>query len=148
MRYLKHLLVCTIVLHMYFALSAQPVTQLITDYGGYWKSGIGALNATVTNNSHNLLAFQYAGVVYSTGVNDATLTANAVSYTSGSFEALPFSSIGGTVTSAGSTYISLGTQYDGVTNGASTPFPSLRIRDVLTDGIKGLNIGTGGYQYT
>jgi len=124
-------------------VSNAQITELYTDYGGYWKSTAASINPVKPDNSHNVLGFKYAGTVYSTGVNDATLTSNGVAFTSMLFNALPFASVGGTVSSGTSTYIALGTQYDGVTNGYGVPLPSLRILDVLTDGINGLNIGTG-----
>jgi hypothetical protein len=127
----------------YLVPQAQSITEIVTDYNGYWKSGVGAIDPTVTKNSHNLLSFKYNSVHYSTGVNDATLAAHNITHASGVFKALPFSSIGGNVSSGSATYIALGTLYDGVDNGASTPLPSLRIRDVLNDGLNGLNIGTG-----
>ena len=54
-------------------LKAQAVTEVISDYGGYWKSGSGAINPIKPDNSHNLIAFSYNGVRYSTGVNDHLL---------------------------------------------------------------------------
>ncbi|MEJ0102381.1 MAG: hypothetical protein WDO19_07455 [Bacteroidota bacterium] len=41
------------------------------------------------------------------------------------------------------TKVGVGEMYDGVHNGASNPVPSNNISFYLTDGIKGLNIGTG-----
>ncbi|MEP6948534.1 MAG: immunoglobulin domain-containing protein [Ginsengibacter sp.] len=123
--------------------SKAQVTEIYTDYGGYWKSTVASNNSIKPDNSNNVLGFTYNSVIYSTGVNDALLTTKGVFYTSANFKALPLTSIGGTIVTGGSTFIALGTLYDGVANGYSTPLPSLRMNDVLTDGINGLNIGTG-----
>ena len=116
------------------------VTEIITDYNGYWKSGAGAINAVKPGNSHNLLAFSFNGNRYSTGVNDAVLTARNQSFIAGDFRALPVTSVSGAVTS--NTKIGLGNMYDGVENGAGTVAPSNNIPRYLTDGIKGLDLGT------
>jgi hypothetical protein len=120
--------------------SAQAISGIITDYNGYWKSGVGALNAAKPQNDHNLLAFSYNGTTYSTGVNDGLLASNSETFISNDFWALPVASISGHVN--GNTKIGLGQIYDGVSNGASNPTPSDNIFTYLTDGIKGLNIGT------
>ncbi len=126
----------------FFSLHAQ-VTELYTDYGGYWKSGTGAINPVQPNNSHNVIAFKYNGTIYSTGVKDSALTNRGVSFTSAVFNAMPFTSVGGTISSGSATYIALGTLYDGVNNGYGASMPSVKILDVVTDGINGLDIGTG-----
>lgn len=125
------------------AVMAQQVTEVITDFGGYWKSAVGALNATYPNTSHNLLSFKYNSVVYSTGANDNKLDANGISYVAGDFRGFPITSIGGKVTSGTSVYAALASKYDGVPNGFSNPLPSLKMNDVLIDGIHGLDLGTG-----
>jgi len=123
--------------------NAQQVTEVITDFGGFWKSTTAANNATWPNNSHNVLSFKYNSVIYSTGVDDVKLNSNSITYTAGDFRAFPVSSVGGTVTGGASIYIALASQYDGIPNGYSNPLPSLKIKDVLIDGIHGLDIGTG-----
>src|SRR5215213_11815719 len=39
---------------LYFSVSAQTVTEVITDYSGYWKSGQSAINTVKPDNSHNM----------------------------------------------------------------------------------------------
>ncbi len=124
-------------------VKAQQVTEVVTDFGGFWKSGIGALNPTYPNTSHNLLSFKYNSVVYSTGADDSKLDANGISYVAGDFRGFPITTIGGTVTSGTSVYAALASRYDGVPNGFSNPLPSLKMNDLLIDGIKGLDLGTG-----
>lgn len=120
--------------------SGQSVSEIVTDYNGYWKSGVGAINAVKPDNSHNLLSFSYNGIRYSTGVNDSLLTARGNTFVAGDFRALPVSTITGAVNS--NTKIGLGAMYDGVANGASNPKPENNLPKYLTDGKKGLDLGT------
>lgn len=128
------------------AQAVNNVTEIVTDFDGFWRSGTGvspnaALNAVKPNNSHDLLAFTLSGVRYSTGVDDALLTTQGLSFTPSQFKSLPVAAIGGTI--GGNTKIGLGASYDGVPNGASSPPPTNNIAFYLRDGRNGLNIGTG-----
>jgi hypothetical protein len=116
------------------------VTEIVTDFSGYWKSGTLSINGTKPNNSHNLLSFTFNNKRYSTGVNDAALTSNGLTYIPADFKALPMQSITGVVNN--NTKVGLGELYDGVSNGASNPPPENDIPKYLNDGIKGLDIGT------
>jgi trimeric autotransporter adhesin len=128
--------------HLY--ASSQAVTEIVTDFQGYWRSGVRPnTNAISPNNSHNLLSFTYNGVRYSTGVNDAILAANSLPFTAGKYKALPVSALSAAPTTGG-TYIGLGQLYDGVAGGA-TPPPANNIPFYLTDGVSGLNLGTAVY---
>ena len=120
--------------------SAQSVSEIITDYGGYWKSSASQVNAVKPDNSHNLLSFAYNGIRYSTGVNDALLQSHGDAFVAGDYKALPVSQLTGTVNS--NTKIGLGAMYDGVLNGASNPAPVNNMVKYLSDGIKGLDLGT------
>ena len=119
---------------------AQSITEIITDYNGYWKSGVSNINTVKPDNSHNLVSFTYNNVRYSTGVNDALLTSHGQSFVAGAYKALPVSQITGTVN--GNTKIGLGEMYDGVHNGASSTAPQNNMVKYLTDGTKGLDLGT------
>lgn len=121
--------------------NAQAVTEIITDYGGYWKSSTSSINSIKPDNSHNLLAFTFNGMRYSTGVNDDRLSMHGDAFTLTDFRALPVSGISGAIVA--NTKIGLGALYDGVLNGASSPPPTNNIAAYLTDGPKGLNLGTG-----
>jgi gliding motility-associated-like protein len=120
--------------------NAQAVTEIITDYQGYWKSGSSNLNPVKPENSHDLLSFTYNGTRYSTGVNDALLATEGNTFSPQLFMALNMENMSGTPTNE--TFIGLGQLYDGVDNGASTPPPFNSIPFYLTDGNQGLNLGT------
>lgn len=126
------------------------IDQLITDFGGYkLTTGPTTTVANMTNNRHNVTGFHYNSQYYSTGIADGVLDSNlgAGNYIRGDFRALPLNEIiGNTVTSGSSTYIQLGSLVDGDAANAVFTAPTvagLKIRDVLIDGIKGLDIGTG-----
>lgn len=123
------------------AQSTQAVTGAITTYGGYWKSTTESLNPVKPNNSHDLLAFRFNNVMYSTGVNDGALISNLETFVPQEFQSLPIASITGTI--GANTKAALGQMFDGVDNGPSAPPPVNNIPLYLTDGIHGLNIGTG-----
>ena len=118
-------------------------TRVITDFGGYWSSSTSAPNPLVPDNTQNLLAFTFNGITYSTGVNDGILNTNAVTYTQGNFRALPVDAIAGT-TSGGSTYLAVASRIDGSSSsGVVAGVAGYSVKSVLTDGINGLNLGTG-----
>lgn len=113
------------------------VVQLWTDYNSYWTSVAGNNSSTLPDNNHNLLAFKVNGTTYSTGATDATLTSNAVTFTAGDWKALPVNNLQGTNTKAVIVYA---TYADGSVTCIN---PNKTIIDVLIDGTKGLNLGTG-----
>ncbi|HEY5406439.1 MAG TPA: T9SS type A sorting domain-containing protein [Ginsengibacter sp.] len=124
------------------AQASQTVSEVITTFNFYWKSGFAAVNPLKPNTSHNLLAFTYNGTRYSTGVDDGLLTAHGDgNFIPEVFHSLPVLNISGSVTS--NTKIALGQLYDGVDNGASTPPPKNNMAYYLTDGTGGLDLGTG-----
>lgn len=121
------------------------VTGLHTDYQGYWRSDTAVKNPVKPMNSHSVIAFTWNGTTFSTGVSDSTLTARGVTFTPRDFRAFPID----TIPTTGTPLIGLGQLYDGVNNGGSNPapFPAPATKAVLasflTDGKKGLDIGTG-----
>jgi hypothetical protein len=145
---------------VYFALSLilfissysySQITGIYTDYQGFWESNSGSINNTKPDNSHLLLGFKFNGTTYSTGVNDAALTANGVTgFTADNFRGLPLSGLPSSAT-GGSYFVGLGQLYDGLDNAMdndpSNPFnPITSDADLayfLTDGDKGLDLGTG-----
>ena len=121
-------------------LMAQAVTGIVTDYRGFWKTAAGAHNPLRPTHNHNLLAFTFKGVQYSTGVNDELLYHKGEKFTAADFWSLPVGNITSEITS--NTKIGVGALFDGVSNGAGNPAPENDLARYLTDGIKGLNIGT------
>lgn len=128
-----------------FTFSPIPtVSSIITDFGGFWNTNTTANNATFPNDAHNLLAFTYGGVNYSTGVDNAALSANGIAYTASNFKALPAIMNGNT--SGGSLYIVAASKIDGNTGAALFTHPNIKdltMQSVLSDGLSGLNLGTG-----
>ena len=116
------------------------VTEIITDYKGFWQSSATAINSVKPDNSQNLVAFSFMGKRYSTGVNDAMLASKGQTFIAGDYKALPVNSF--STGANASTKIGLGSLYDGVANGPSIPAPSNNISYYLTDGVKGLDLGT------
>src|SRR5690554_4037966 len=84
-----------------FANAQLPVTRIYTDYNPitftYDPPGTGVLWDSQTNiaaisrprNQHHLLGFVWNGVTYSTGIDDAKLTTNGITFTATTFQALP-----------------------------------------------------------
>jgi hypothetical protein len=128
------------VFFIYGSIQAQSITEIITDYQGYWKTSSTAINPTKPNNNHNLLSFSFNGTRYSTGVNDGLLTGHGENFVAGDYKALPVQSISGAIN--GNTKVGVGAMYDGVAVGSSNPAPVNNLPYYLTDGVKGLNIGT------
>ena len=135
----KNIFSLVMVLVITNVIKAQSVSEIITDYNGYYKSGVGAISSTKPDNNHNLLAFSYNGTRYSTGVNDALLTSHNDVFTAGLFRAMPMNNLTGAAN--GNTKIGLGAMADGVANGAG-PAPSRNLSQYLNDGPNGLNLGT------
>lgn len=127
-------------------LHAQSVTRVYTDYNGFWTSN-SASNTVRPDNRHNLTAFELGGQVFSTGVNDASLIQNGVQFTEGDYRSMPIVSLpGNTQIAASENYLVMGENIDGTVNGpnyTAQNIQGLRATDVLIDGIKGLDIGTG-----
>jgi hypothetical protein len=122
------------------------VTEIVTDYGGFWRSGTGLnlnylLNPALPDNSHQLLAFTVKGQRYATGVNNQLLSSRGLSYVNTQYQALPVTALSSTIGS--NTKIGLGQLYDLVDNGPSNPPPPNDYAKYLADGVQGLDLGTG-----
>jgi hypothetical protein len=128
-----------------FTFSLFPnVTGVITDFGNYWNTNTTTNNSIRPSTSHHLIGFTYGGVNYSTGVNNASLSSNGVSYTAGVFKALPAILNGST--SGASLYIVAPSEKDGNTAIGLYTHPDIKnmtIQNVLSDGLNGLDLGTG-----
>jgi hypothetical protein len=116
------------------------VTQIYTDYNGFWTSGITSNNLIHPDSSHNLLAFSCNGTTFATGVNNSRLALNNITFETTDFVAFDIAAnaIKG---NEEATYIGVGYNYKG--KGPVTPLPvSNNISAYITDGIHGLNLGT------
>jgi len=145
-----------------FANAQLPVTRIYTDYNPitftYDPPGTGVLWDSQTNiaaisrprNQHHLLGFVWNGVTYSTGIDDAKLTTNGITFTATTFQALPvvdFIPSGG-----GNIYVQLGERWDGAANAITgayntnvlpTPFTlPVGVGQILTHGLQGLDLGS------
>src|ERR1700712_4398209 len=89
----KYLLLCTVLFAATGSFAQFNVSEIITDYNGYWKSSAISNNAVKPDNSHNLVSFSFNGNRYSTGVNDALLTANGQAFIAGDYRSLPITSL-------------------------------------------------------
>ncbi|MGI9191500.1 MAG: beta strand repeat-containing protein, partial [Chitinophagaceae bacterium] len=122
------------------------VTGIATDFGGYWNTNTTTNSQIFPNNSHNLLSFQYSGVTYSTGVNDTTLLSQGVNFVPGKYKALPALISGNVPAVPQNLFIVAASNIDG--NSAlgivsNSKIKALSLENVLTDGINGLDLGTG-----
>lgn len=142
---LKHKLIILLFLAVFKTAISQNVTHLYTDFNGLWYSGDGAINSVRPDYSHDLLAFKFNNTIYSTGVNDAQLTLYGFTFEPRIYQALPVVNI--PIPQGSSRFAQLGQMQDGRHNAVTTiPYPYLppvKLSDVLTDGVNGLNIGTG-----
>ena len=144
--YVLFLLLCFITFNS--TVNAQ-VTEIWTDYNGFWRSSSTSINSIRPDNGHNLLAFRFNGIIYSTNVNNAALNANGVTgYSTLNVRALPVASL---PTTGGSTYfVGLGARVDGlptaVNNSSTAPFNAIttgnQVANFITRGIQGLNLGS------
>ncbi|MBX0289863.1 T9SS type A sorting domain-containing protein [Hymenobacter sp. HSC-4F20] len=123
------------------AQTVTNVTEIITDYGGFWQSSAKAISPVLPDDSHDLLSFEVNGTRYSTGVDDALLRSRGLAFTPGDYRALPVAAINSALTS--NTKVGVGARFDKVTNGASSPPPANGLATYLRDGRRGLNLGTG-----
>lgn len=120
-----------------------PTSEIMTDFGGFWHATASNPHVTRPDNSHNLLGFTHNGVTYATGVDNAKLTNNSISFVPSTFKALPVAAIAG-FAAGGSIFISLASKVDGSANTAYVAgVSSYTIKQALIDGPNGLDMGTG-----
>lgn len=128
-----------------FTFSAIPtVTEIITDFGGFWRTSTTSNSSVYPNDAHNLLSFTYDGSTYATGVNNTALSANGIAYLPTNFRALPVVMTGNT--SGSSLFLVAASKIDGNTAAGLYTHPAIKdltFQTVLTDGVNGLNLGTG-----
>ncbi|TAF71710.1 MAG: DUF11 domain-containing protein, partial [Flavobacterium sp.] len=146
----KIFLCISILFSVFFSesLTAQTAaSRIYTDWNGYWTSNAATAAGNRPNSENNLLAFRIGSTVYSTGVNDAALTTNGVTFTPATFKNLPINAINWNITS---TFFMQGANIDGslVTGTLVPPLAGATATTAesaskLKDGIRGLSLGTG-----
>ncbi len=129
----------------FLAFAQTPITKIFTDFNNFWVSGtMENPNPVYPNISHNLVGFTWNGVTYSTGVNDAKLRSNSIAFRPQLFQA--FSSSFNTNTVSNNTFIGVGLNFGGVGNVSPVPVQN-NLVNYLTDGNRGLDLGTGIFNY-
>lgn len=117
--------------------SPMVVTRIYTDYHGWWDSG--NLPGVTPDTSHVLLGFEINNITYSTGVDDAKLSAHSIVFNPQKYNSLPVSS------SISPQYIGVGYRYGGPGNVLPIPVNFTNPSIYLTDGTHGLDLGTALY---
>ena len=136
------------------SLYSQKVDYIYSNFNGYWNTG---MSTTPINNDCELLAFRYNNgtntLVYSTGVNNAILTNNNVSYQNTRFRSLPIKDIvfpanaaGEPISGSGGPFLfAFASGIDGNVSQALKPpfnFPDYKISVALNRGERGLGLGS------
>lgn len=120
-----------------------PTSEIMTDFGGFWRTKAWDRNTTNPDDSHNLLGFTHNGITYSTGADNSKLTNNGITFTPATFKALPVAAIAG-VAGSGLNYIALASKVDGSAGSAYVAGVSnYTIKQAMIDGVNGLDMGTG-----
>ncbi|UTN05091.1 T9SS sorting signal type C domain-containing protein [Flavobacterium bizetiae] len=126
--------------------TTNTITEIHTDWKGYWKSNAATIAGNRPDDANNLLAFKWNSVTYSTGVSDNILNAKGLSYNPQKFRALKIQSLGLNK----DTYILQGSMIDGQSNAAildpklaGSAATGAELASRLTDGSNGLSLGTG-----
>lgn len=86
-----YIIIVLLFLFPFTQLKAQilPVSEIYSDYNGYWTSQVGSNNSIQPDNEHNLIGFTWNRTTYSTGVDDNLLTTNGVTFIPSEFSGLP-----------------------------------------------------------
>ncbi|WP_298431977.1 hypothetical protein [Ottowia sp.] len=126
---------------------AATVAGVFGSFGSYWTSSTSAISAVQPNDSNLLLGFTVGSNTFSTGVDDAALTANGVTFSPQVFHALPMPAVA-TPSTTGTNVIGIASNWGGVNQAAAYPggdVPTNAGRPMsyyLDDGTQGLELGT------
>jgi len=137
--------VCLILTFFFCSLMYSQLAPSVIygDYNTYWTSQNNSTTYVTAQDTNNLLGFTVGGVTYSTGVNNARLTANGVSFVNESYKSFPTSI--NTTSTAASFLIGIPRYVNGVLQD-QTNTPSLSCSTslgyYLRDGINGLDLST------
>ena len=144
---MKQLYILLVILFLFpfTQLKAQilPVSEIYSDYNGYWTSQVGSNNSIQPDNEHNLIGFTWNGTTYSTGVDDNLLTTNGVTFIPSEFSALPISAL---PNPNNNTFVGVGLEFGGSGNVQPVPVNN-NISKYLVDGENGLGLGTGIFNF-
>ncbi|TXD82179.1 hypothetical protein ESY86_15200 [Subsaximicrobium wynnwilliamsii] len=140
------------------------ITEIFTDYNvgtsnnptkprtkGFWRSSQWKDDQgnedLKPNSNHDLLAFTYDGITYSTGVKDSRLSDNEVTFTPQKFKAYSTNGVQGKIKREH--YLITGDAVDGnISTNESATITSSTIKGFgifksIIDGVNGLDLGTG-----
>ncbi|WP_419870605.1 SdrD B-like domain-containing protein [Chryseobacterium sp. CT-SW4] len=123
---------------------SNEITSVYTDYNNgtnsVWNSSVGNISSVRPDNSHNLLAFEWKGTYYTTGVNDPLVSGSLATYTPLTFQSVPVNKL---PDPTNDTYIGVGNMYGGYPGSSSAPIPVVNNMEIyLSDGVRGLDMGT------
>ena len=127
------------------AAQAAPVSGAFGTFGGFWDSA--ASPGVVPDDRNLLLGFTVDGTTFSTGVDDAKLTANGIGFSAQRFLAFTPDTLPAPQTT---TYIGIMRQWDGAVQGVTGVIPGSTdpLPTYLTDGAQGLELGTAVFNLT
>jgi len=126
-----------------FCYSQLRPTAIFGDYNNYWTSQNNTSTYVTAQDTNNLIGLTVGGITYSTGVNNARLTSNGISYVNESYKAFPTSF--NTTNTNQNFLIGIPRYVNGVLqNQTNTPSLScdISLGYYLRDGINGLDLGT------
>lgn len=141
---IKYLILVFTTFVVEISIAQSVVSEIHTDYNGYDLSTVSSPTSREVSTQH-LLAFKVNGEVYSTGVNDAVLGANNVTFSQQEYHAMPGLVFNSVMTS--SSFIGMGIKYGG-NSGSSGCSPEVTLpfgydySKYLSDGINGLDLST------
>ncbi len=130
------------------AAAQSSIEGIASDFGGFFESyasgtesGLNADNNR-PDSAHNLLGFYVDGTMYSTGVNDATLTNNNVAFTTGNYGAfIPYLAESGKA-GQGAAEDGDASQFLGQIYNTPAGSEAFDVTSYITDGEKGLGLST------
>ncbi|HEY1195257.1 DUF7507 domain-containing protein [Flavobacterium sp.] len=147
---LKKISILFFLISLKITSQSNTITRIHTDWNrsgtGYWTSNSATGSNNRPNRENNLLAFEWRGKTFSTGVDDAKLTANTVTFDAQRYRALKIQ----TLAFNQDTFFLQGSMIDESASAtiltpamAGTSASGAELASRLTDGANGLSLGTG-----
>ncbi len=131
----------TVVAQSFSAMASGRPSTVYGDFNGFWQSNSNKAPNVVANNTNNLLGFTIGAKAFSTGVDDAKLTANGISFISEKYVAFPVN-IQKPPVNAASLFVGIPHYLNGVKQEAATLSCDQSLSSFLRDGKQGLDLGT------